>query len=318
MSSADQYLLRLQKAEVRILDPDAFFSLQSDIIRFGGKVLPSRYGKVGGFKISLREGVRILREDAIVEEIEGAPLTVAEKAKLRLLQEIDRGRRWRWKKEQRELLEGEARIPQYVRPCRLEQGAYIDISGAYWTIYSRFLFSDYFPGKYLLLPRQLPDFSDLQGEKAVRNAVFGLMRATKGIQYTETRARLVSIRNTLYHPALCLLTYDILNAVAEEMIERAGAVYVNTDGYIVPFDRLPTAVEILQSWGFRWKIEAQGEAHVVAVGCYCVGQKISEPYRQHRIRRERSMRAVRCLSDPGWLKQRVVKFLTEVRNDEEG
>ncbi len=303
--SPDQYLSRLRRAEVRILGPDAFFSLQSRILRHGGRVLPSRYGKVGAYKISLREGVRILREDAIVGEIDGAPLTVAEMAKLRLLQEIDRGRRWRWKREQRDLLESEARIPQYVSPCRLEQGAYIDISGAYWTIYSRFLFADYFPGRYLLRPRLLPDFSDLQGEKAVRNAVFGLMRATKGIQFTETQAKLVSIRNPLYHPSLSLLTYDILNAVALEMIRGAGAVYVNTDGYIVPVHRLPTAVEILESWGFRWKIEAQGETHVVAVGCYRVGEKVSEPYRQHRIRRERAMFAVRCLSDPEWLKRRI-------------
>ena len=310
--SPDQYLQRLQRAEVRILEPDAFFSLQSRILRHGGRVLPSRYGKVGGFKISLREGVRILREDAIVGEIDGAPLTVAEMAKLRLLQEIERGRRWRWKKEQRELLESEARIPQYVAPCRLEQGAYIDISGAYWTIYSRFLFADYFPGRYLLRPRLLPDFSDLQGEKAVRNAVFGLMRATKGIQFTLSGCRLVNIRNTLYHPSLCLLTYDILNAVALEMIQHAGAVYVNTDGYIVPVHRLPTAVEILESWGFRWKVEAQGETHVVAVGCYRVGEKVSEPYRQHRIRRERAMFAVRCLSDPEWLKSRVALKNSEV------
>jgi len=309
MSSPEEYLHRLSRYTQIDLDPEKFFRLYSSLLKEGGKILPSRYGKIGSFKITTSEGERILREDAIVEKVEGVEMTISEYAKFRLLQEIQKGKRWRWKKEQRELLEEHARIPQYALPIRMENALYVDLRSAYYGIYSRFLFCDYLPNRYLKLPHILPDFRDLESMKAVRNSVFGLMRATKGIQYTYHGAKLVSIRNVLYHPSLCLLTYDILNAIALEMVEKAGAVYVNTDGYIIPYEKYPIALEIALRWGFDLKIEAQGEAHVVAVGCYRVGEKISEPYRQNRIKKEHYFRALNTLSDPEWLMKRIQGFL---------
>ncbi|RUM31862.1 MAG: hypothetical protein DSY42_02070 [Aquifex sp.] len=309
MSRLERYIENLQKKREEIAEEESFFLFYTRILKEGGRVIGSKYGKIGSSKITTNEGSRILREGAIVEKYEDIHLTYSEKAKISLLRVVDEYGGWRWKKEQKELLEAEARIPQYVEPCRLENALYVDISGAYFTIYRRFLYADYYPDKFLKIPSKVPDFSDIRDFKLVRNSVFGLMRTTKGIQYTYSNAKLVNIKNPLYHPSLCLLTYDVLNAIALEMIERAGAVYVNTDGYIIPFEKYEEAKEIAEEWGFRLKIEGQGEAHVVAVGCYRVGAKISEPYKQNRISQPRSFRAVRCLSDLEWLKFRYMNAL---------
>lgn len=305
MSKVEKYLENLAKKQEEITDELSFWAFYKRILQEGGRVISSRYGKLGSSKITTREGARIIRDSAIVDKIDDIHLTYSELAKVSLLKVIDDYGGWRWKREQRDLLEHYSRIPQYCKPCRLDNALYVDLKSAYYTIYRRFLYADYMPNRFLKAPKVMPDFSEVEGFKLVRNSVFGLMRATKGIQYTHDSAKLVNIKNPLYHPALCLLTYDILNAVAIEMIEWAGAVYVNTDGYIIPFEKYEEAKAIAEEWGFSLKIEGQGEADVIAVGCYKVGGKVSEPYKQGRIKAGRELRAVKCLSEVDWLKERV-------------
>jgi len=305
MSALDRYLQRLGKQRTETLSPDRFIRLHTAVVSSGGRVLRSRGGRLGSYKITTVEGERYLREDAIVEKHEDIELVISERAKIALLREIDRFRKWKYRKHQAELLRQYAGVPHYCRPARLECGVYVDLRAAYYRIYSRFLFVDYEPGRYFALPEHRPDFTDIEPEKRVRNALFGLLRAETGMKYTATGVELVALRNQLFHPSLCLLTYDILNAIAEEMIEQAGAVYVNTDGYIIPLEKLPEALAIAQRWGFEAKIEAQGETHVVAVGCYRVGQKVSEPYRKNRHMNGIPHMGLKLLAPRRWLFERV-------------
>lgn len=117
---------------------------------------------------------------------------------------------------------------------------------------------------------------------------------------------------------LWTLVQDVLNGVAADMVD-VGAVYVNTDGYILPDDRLAAGFDVLNDWGLTGTIKNYGEAHVVSIGTYCfkdnygdrnTGTKMTENYRRNPNRLARGMNKIdkNAAEIRQWLRPRFSKF----------
>ncbi len=72
----------------------------------------------------------------------------------------------------------------------------------------------------------------------------------------------------------CLIT-DVLHSIASEA-KRAGAIYINCDGFIADNLRTKEAIErVISEWGLESHICAAGPGLVQASGAYRVGGRIS-------------------------------------------
>lgn len=157
-------------------------------------------------------------------------------------------------------------VPKYARPF-IGDATYLDLNAAFWNI-TRAVGWDviYCPERYLCCNPENEDFPFAE-HKLGRN-----MLVTTGQPHTLSLwdgQRVVQQKkfNPYQNLVLWRLVTDTLNAIAEEMI-NAGAVYVNNDGYIVPYESLPRAFDVLDSWGIPYKIRFDGRCTVRSANCY--------------------------------------------------
>jgi len=159
--------------------------------------------------------------------------------------------------------------PLYCEPVTGMRAVYVDLKSAYWQIlmcggwdvdYSRNRFlsvrSDVldFPFPHLKLARNTLISIGLPGNSTTWHPEHG---------FSSMRGGGATINLVLYGFAM-----DFLHCFAEEMIERAGAVYVNTDGYIIPEFELTNALKIADEWGVQLDLRYDGFATVRRVGDY--------------------------------------------------
>lgn len=170
-------------------------------------------------------------------------------------------------------------VPNYAKPGRFDEGYYVDIKSAYWSIMSIVGWDpDYFPGKWLSAGRPPLDFP-FQNHKIARNCL-----VSAGIPGTMTqyipRGEFVEVKpgNPLANLSLYKLIQDVLNSIAKQAIQ-AGAIYANTDGFITP-DKKSAArvINIIYDWGLIPSIKAEGEGEVKSSGAYKVGGSVSIPF----------------------------------------
>lgn len=164
--------------------------------------------------------------------------------------------------------------PYFAIPCRFEEGCYIDLKSAYWQIIMAGGWDiDYYPFHWLS-PRS--DNSDFPAPhlKVARNSIVSLARKSKITIWTGKKLIQENTSQVFRNAPLWAFVMDTLHSVACDMIE-IGAVYVHTDGYIVPADQAGSAFRVLESWGLLGGIKAWGETEVKAVGVYQVGSKRS-------------------------------------------
>lgn len=163
--------------------------------------------------------------------------------------------------------------PIYASVGEVGYAAYIDLKAAYWSIMNIVGWNcDYRAGKYLGRGEPVTDFP-LPNNKQARNAIFGATFAGDTMVWDGTRIVRKNIPNRFVNNILQAAVYDILNGIAHDMIVRAGARYVNTDGYIIPIDNLEVAEDVCKSWGLPYSIKAVGEATVYGIASYVVGDK---------------------------------------------
>jgi hypothetical protein len=103
---------------------------------------------------------------------------------------------------------------------------------------------------------------------------------------------------------------DVLHGVAHDMVSLAGAVYVNTDGYIIPDERMKDAAKVFDSWGLHATIKEWGRAVVRGAGDYDIGGKRSRVLRtvprSHRYIEPREI---------DWLRRKVKFFSHRINLD---
>jgi hypothetical protein len=210
-----------------------------------------------------------------------------------------------------------ASAPYYAVVGRYPDMAYVDLKAAYYVLYTRWWGLEYWPMRYLTAPRTVIRWEEeLATNKLARNALYGLLRGTRKVAYTKGRAFSHPVHQYVY-PQVALAVLHTLHAIAHEVAEQWGAVYVHTDGYIVPANVAPYLVAWLgEVWGLEARIDAIGDADIRGVGIYAVGRKASIPYIQG-VRGRDADRIDRSVLE--WLKPRYAwytKLVKEVMEEE--
>lgn len=201
--------------------------------------------------------------------------------------------------------------PLYCEPVTGMRAVYVDLKSAYWQIlmlggwdvdYSRDKFlsvrSDVFdfPFPHLKLARNILISIGLPGQSTVWSPDKGFKRIRSGGGTTNL---------VLYGFAM-----DFLHCFASEMIDRAGAVYVNTDGYIIPAFEYQNAMSIADEWGVRLEPRYDGYATVRRVGDYDI-----ENYRSPKP--STGVHPRKYIHPPNlkWFKRRWVHFANRIDMD---
>lgn len=154
-----------------------------------------------------------------------------------------------------------------------EQGYcfYIDLKAAYWNLMLAGGWDvDYRPQKYLGLGVPPSDFPAPK-IKTARNALASVGSSNELQMWTGFKVVQIQAGNRYKNRVLTAFILDALNGIAYDMA-LLGAVYVNTDGYILPANNFDAAAAKLNEWGMPWAVKAQGETTVYGVGSYQVGE----------------------------------------------
>lgn len=162
--------------------------------------------------------------------------------------------------------------PIYANPCTLPNAYYLDLRSAYWQIIQIGGWDvDYMPSRYLSPRSDVYDFP-VPEIKLARNCLvsMGLPNGVNvwipdyGFQKRSPQKANVNL-------VLWGFVQDVLHGVASDMVKKAGAVYVNTDGYIIPNWAMPLADAVADSWGLCFGIKEQGMAEIRGAGDYDIG-----------------------------------------------
>jgi hypothetical protein len=103
--------------------------------------------------------------------------------------------------------------------------------------------------------------------KLARNCLVSVGLPAPARTWTGTEIKVVSRPSKFVNLILWRLVADVLNGVAADMV-KVGAIYINTDGYIVPDASIAAAFDVLGDWGLEGRVKHYGEVDVAALGSY--------------------------------------------------
>lgn len=223
---------------------------------------------VGGFTRTIpSKKWRLFLEPSVVSE-GGAVATPPQLTRAYLDQKFPK--QLRAKKSQLDFWKDRRSQPMYTEPGKYnKEMVYLDLKSAYWSIVRVIGWDvDYFPGM-LVRQRGCDDFP-FAGNRLARNSLVSLGLPSHGFLYLN--GRFITVPHSWrVNLGLWSAVQDILHGVADDMIKRAGAVYVNTDGYILPAAHEAIAREIGAEWGLEMGEKNRGRATVYGVGAYSIG-----------------------------------------------
>lgn len=181
------------------------------------------------------------------------------------------------------LIDNRPSPPLYCAGETYGTGVYIDIKSAYWSIVRATGWRvEYNPGKYLGRVGDVFTFP-VWWHKVARNSLVSLglpghVQVWNGEKITGEK-----LGSTYMNMLLWGVVQHVLNGVAHDMV-RAGAVYVFTDGYIVPYKYSRLAIEVMDAWGLPYSVKDAGVYHVKAPGAYKFDDRATKPYERARPR----------------------------------
>lgn len=207
----------------------------------------------------------------------------------------------------KEFYETPRSMPLSAFPCTMDNGYYVDIRSAYWSILRSVGWDvDYMPEGWLKVKDHLTvndfPFSEI---KMARNCLVSLaadgsrmMRCWNGSQMYFRKSG-----NGLVNKMLWSLVTDVLNNVASECL-RGGAVYSFTDGFIVPEEHAQNVTSIISSWGLPSSVKHFGPTEIKGAGAYKIG---SFTTRKFKLQRGHSIHKCNPRASE-WLKPRFKHF----------
>lgn len=160
-------------------------------------------------------------------------------------------------KEQIDAIRDKPPMPLLCLPARWHAGAYVDLHAAYWSIMRLTGWDvDYWPGRWLR-PGTPPTDFPLPGDKVSRNAL--VTCALPGPITMWTGEKFIRVKAGNPHVNLCLwhLIADVLHLVAGYALD-AGAVYVHTDGAILPARNVESYQHAVAGIGLEATVKASG------------------------------------------------------------
>jgi hypothetical protein len=269
--------------------------------------LPQDFGDerviVGGYtRCGLSSRLRFVRADVLMS-VDGCNEPPSALAKDYLY--IEYGQGPLNKDEQRKTINATiSPQPLYSNPCEFEHGVYIDIKSCYWTVLHIIGWSvDYYPGKWIgagMKPQSFP----WPEHKIARHCLVSVAASDELPMWSPEREMYTQhIFNKIGNKGLYCLINDVLNAIAGEAI-KMGAVYVHTDGYIAPGEKVARRIEqMIADWGLHATRKAQGRGFVTNTQAYRVGPMVSHAV----VLDPTETRTVRDVPYRGWLQQRFAK-----------
>lgn len=169
--------------------------------------------------------------------------------------------------------------PLFVKPGILTAGAYVDMVRAYWQITRVVGWDvDYWPEKWIGVQSSNDDFP-LSGNKLATNMLVSSC-LPGGVCFIDdtgkitSRARWTQQLNLQLH--MCVMM--CLHAVAN-IARYHGAIYVNTDGAIIPECNVEAMIDEVKSRiGLVMRVKSRGYCEVKSVGAYHVGRSVSRRF----------------------------------------
>lgn len=157
----------------------------------------------------------------------------------------------------------------YTGPATFD-GWYVDLKGAYWTIYRRLWLDTCWPRGRGGMPL-CRVAARVGSDKGVRNSVIGVISGRYVTMVKKNGSiKQVKSRNKYLSPGLWGTIQDILHDIANRA-RQAGAVYICTDGYLFHHN---SQVDEFTAWleqaGFSLHLYS-GEIDIKAWGIYKVG-----------------------------------------------
>ncbi|MGC9006753.1 MAG: hypothetical protein ACP5JX_04170 [Sulfurihydrogenibium sp.] len=249
------------------------FIISEDLITVDRFKTYLRDGTVGSNRITDKKyNLRIIHKNDILTHIDNIPFTYTEYSKLLLLKVMDYHNRKRFRNLANEQLSVQglyAKIGTY--PCR----CYVDIVDNHFSIYKNFLFSHYQRSYRLLSDAERTYFYEIDVPKACKRYIYGIMRSLSFTHYKITNDNIVYSIVKKFHILHNRDVVNLINDVSQSICWYAktyfGAVYCNTDGYVIPFDKVEHFLNFLKELGFNARVKDCGVSTIKGVGIYQVG-----------------------------------------------
>lgn len=167
--------------------------------------------------------------------------------------------------------------PMLALPDIYRDMVYLDLKSAYWSILQVVGWDvEYFPDM-IVRGQDVNDFPYPEN-KIARNSLVSLGLPTPAFVWQNGTIKEVNTKKTV-NLSLWTVVQDILAAIANEMWEL-GAVYINTDGYILPASKEHEAIARIGEWGLHSEVKHRGKCKVYGVGAYTIGNHVAKlPYR---------------------------------------
>jgi hypothetical protein len=183
----------------------------------------------------------------------------------------------------RKLWELRQNPPLYVNRTIIPQGTYVDIKSTYYSLLTLVGWNaDYYPSRWLIQGR-LPLDYPLKDDKIARAyLVTGSLKSVVGI-WNGKKAFYRKTHNPHINYALWGLVTDILHCIAQYAVSQCEAVYVHTDGYIVPEHRTEQLINHIATWGLTAGVKHQGETMVCGFSNFICGERITKGFDPTRV-----------------------------------
>lgn len=246
--------------------------------------------KAGGFKL--------MQERSAIATVSGY-LTPADVARVYIHTKYEKPGRITSKQYREIMLHRQASL--YAKPGIYPNASYIDLKSAYWSILQIIGWDvDYMPGRWIAKNSDNRDFPYWKN-KLARNCLVSVGLTGEAKMWTGEKLVTHKKQNPYTNMMLWACVQDVLAGVAGDMVE-AGAVYVHTDGYILPEGKKDTALDILASWGLVGEVRDEGNMDVIAAGTYSAPKKPDNRMGSKRRIYHNNLRPV----DRAWLRKRIL------------
>jgi hypothetical protein len=255
----NDYLDRLQKKKLIISDCDIDIHNYIDIIS---------QGVIGSNRISQKD-LRIIHKNDVYTTIDNIVITYTEYAKLLLYKALQDIGSKRFRNARNEALSIQGLYSQsgtYYDYC------YIDITDNHFSVYKHFLYSIYNRLKFLS-DGSYTLFCDINIPKQVKRYCYGVMRSYTFTKYkkksnNDIEYKIVRSFHSLHNRDVSNLINDLSQSIGFYAVKYFGAVYVNTDGFILPAKNSEAFIDFLKELGFSSKIKSYGNVSIKAIGVY--------------------------------------------------
>jgi hypothetical protein len=198
-------------------------------------------------------------------------------------------------------------FPMWAEPTQCDDGFYLDIRKCFFSIMHKAGWNvRYCPGKFVLvgdIPLDFP-FPEIP---VARNSLVtcGAHREMYAISPPHWNMVRLTNFNPLLNSSLNALIRDLLHAIGYEA-QSAGAIYVNTDGYIAPNYKTAKQVgQIIEDYGLTFSIKGRGRVRIYGRGNYQIGERKTKWVGKQK---ETSIHALKEIESATWLQNRMASL----------